>query len=194
VALGFGLAGWAPFFCLHLPAREHYAHAIGPALAVLAALGLERVARLAGPRAARALAALVLATVALAGVVETRAVLAAIDSGAAEPGSDYDLPYRDKLGAAQIVLDHELELHRDRRFEERLALEECWRELARRDPARAARFVPVALHQTYWELDYTVPCPREPRGQADLVAAPGPELVPGEIGRSGSLVVTLVAR
>jgi hypothetical protein len=183
--LGFLVAAWTPFAVLRLPAREHYVQSALPAVVALAGLALARAVRVRP--GTRALAAALLLAVGVVGVLETRAVLATVDAGRSEPDSAYDLPFRDKRGACEIVLEQELELGRYRRFEDALILEECFRELERRDPKLAARFERVPFHEAYWELDYALPRPRVPKGRVELVAAPGP--LAGEVGRSGSIAV-----
>jgi hypothetical protein len=184
----FTLSAAAPFVALKLPARDHYVQPALAGLAVLAGIGLRHAAKLAAPETS-ALAAAFLFVFASAGVLEVRSVLASVDAGRAEPGSLYDLPFRDKERVSEIVLQNELALARYRRFEDVLLLEESFRELARRDPERTARFERALLHEAYWDLDYSVPRPRTPRGRAEIVLAPGPEQLVDEVGRSGRLVV-----
>lgn len=193
IALALGLAAWAPFFALRLPTRAHYVQGAFPALALLAGVALERAARRGG-RAGASLAATFLLVLGVAGVLEVAAVLRAVDAGHSEPGSAYELPFRDKKAACELVLDEELELVGYRRFEDQLLIAECFRQLERRDPARARRFELVGLRQPYWELDYVLPRPRrqDPGSRVELVAAPGPELLEGEVGRRGVIVVKRV--
>lgn len=188
VALALVLAAWGPFFVLRLPAREHYVQDVLPAVAVLAGVALGAVARRG--RGGAALAASLLLALGVAGTLEVDAVLRSLDAGGAQPRSAYELPFRDKKAACELLLDRELELARYRHFEDVVLLETCYRELARRDPERARRFEVVAIRERYWELDLAVPRPKAPEhGRAELVDAPAAGLVENEIGRCGAIVV-----
>lgn len=182
VAAAFFLAGWAPFLVLRLPARQQYPLAVAPTLAALAGIVLAKANRRG--------AALLLLSVAVASILETRGALATIDEGATVPGSTFDLPIREKRAACELVLERRLELHGYPRLEYLVLLEDAHRELVLRSPGSAADFETPTIRVPYWDIDVSLPRPREPRGRVDLVVAPGP--LPGEVARAGK--IALVSR
>ncbi len=181
--LAFLLASAAPFVLLGLPAREHYVP-----VGVVAGIVLAGVALAQRPRAAGAALLLALAG---SSVLLHRGVMAAIGAGSSGPESAYELPFEEKLEAARIVRDHDLELARFRRFEELVLLEVAWEELP---PGERARFERVPFPVPYWEGRLQIPRPRAPRGRAAIVLGLGDARLAGEVGRTraGHLVVVRV--
>lgn len=187
VVLASGVAGWLPFLVLRLPSRPHYVQTSVAAALLLGGAALAR-ARRPGPRA---LAALVALGVSSTGVLAVEGTLGAVARGHAEPGSEHELPLGEKLEAVRLVLEGDFELARWRRFEDVILLEEAYRELARRDPARASAFELVTRKIPYWESVVRIPRPRDPRARVALVAV-GPESVPGEVARTSAGHLALV--
>ncbi len=164
LALLSALGAWAPFLVLGLPARHHYVQTAVPALAYLAAFAVTR-ARVLG---------LLLAPIGWASVLSVWAVLSAADRGLVGAGSDYDLPIGEKARACRELLARELEIVHRPRFEYMILLEACWRELP---AAERERFVLEPRTQEYWDVSYSIPRPRSPRGRAAITVIGGKTLI-----------------
>ncbi|HZV03062.1 MAG TPA: glycosyltransferase family 39 protein [Planctomycetota bacterium] len=160
IALAMAVSAWLPFLLLRLPARPHYAPAAVPALAYLA-----------GYAATRLRLGLLLLPIGVASVLSVRSVLLAVSLGAFAPGSDYDVPFREKARVCDEILEGELELGSWPRFEYVILLEARARNLP---PEKRARFEPWPSDiARYWDVVVTIPHPMEPRGRYAIAVEGG---------------------